>query len=122
MRFDETRFDHCDEICDEICDELSKFDFDLDFDISNLVNQISSSGNNWMLVCAFVRFVGVVWDKYLLGNNGITEKNMGFHLYIFNFLFFSFLSIPYLFLFSQVGDDQRAWNMALDVVGKVASE
>ena len=44
LRYDETRFDNC----DEICDELSIFDFDLDFDFSNLVNQISSSGNNWV--------------------------------------------------------------------------
>jgi len=43
-------FDHCDEICDENCDEVLIFDFDLDFDISNLVNQISSSGNNWVSV------------------------------------------------------------------------
>jgi len=48
LRFDETRFDHCDEIYDGICDELLTFDFDLGFDFLNLVNQISSSGNNWV--------------------------------------------------------------------------
>jgi hypothetical protein len=39
----------------EICDEISIFDFDLDFDVSNLVNQISSSGNNWVLVIVLLR-------------------------------------------------------------------